>query len=302
MMKVIREKAAAKINLQLHILGLRSDGFHELESIMQSVDLCDEITLRPSKEIRLRCSDPRLPSDKDNLMWQAAEAIRGYCSLADGVEMELLKKIPAAAGLAGGSSDAAAVLRGMDRLYDLRLSTEEFRKIAADLGSDVAFCLQGGTALCQGRGEILTPLSASPDLWAVLVNPGHAVSTGDVYRQIDIMREARAGEIEPARGPRAPFRRATEEMIRAITDGDSGLVRRLTCNDLQPVTLQMYPRLEKLAGLLSRQGDMTVLMSGSGPTFIGLTEDRRAASEAARVLNAQAGWAVAAAFTKKEIL
>ena len=153
MMKLIREKAPAKINLQLHILGLRSDGFHELESIMQSVDLCDEITLRPSKEIRLRCSDPRLPSDKDNLMWQAAEAIRGYCSLADGVEMELLKKIPAAAGLAGGSSDAAAVLRGMDRLYDLRLSTEEFRKIAADLGSDVAFACKEGLPFVRDGGK-----------------------------------------------------------------------------------------------------------------------------------------------------
>ena len=261
-------KAQAKINLGLEVLGKRPDGYHEVAMIMQSVSLYDTVILSLQEaDITLICDRPELPCDNGNLAFRAADLLRREFGIARGVRIELTKRIPLAAGLAGGSTDAAAVLKGLNRLWRLALSPVELEQLAARLGSDVPFCLWGGTSLATGRGEILTPVPDFAGHGVVLANPPLHVSTAWVY-----------GNYRGAVGNR---RRDIFPLRRSIEQQDFAAVADTLFNDLETVTVPAYPQVADIKAQLLQAGAAGVLMSGSGPTVFALTPDFASAAELA---------------------
>ena len=272
-------KAYAKINLALEVLGKRPDGYHEVAMIMQSVSLHDMVMLSLQEpDITLICDRPELPCDHSNLAFRAAELLRREYGVARGVQIELTKRIPLAAGLAGGSTDAAAVLKGLNRLWHLDLPASELERLAARLGSDVPFCLWGGTSLATGRGEILTPLPDFNGYGVVLVNPPLQVSTAWVY-----------GNYRGATGNR---RRDIASLRHSIEQQDFSAVAGAVFNDLETVTIPAHPQVAAIKEQLLQAGAAGVLMSGSGPTVFALTPDRASAGELAGRAALGAGEAV----------
>ena len=261
-------KAYAKINLALEVLGKRPDGYHEVAMIMQSVSLHDTLILSlQESDITLICDRPELPCDHSNLAYRAAELLRREVGVTQGVQIELTKRIPLAAGLAGGSTDAAAVLKGLNRLWGLALSPVELEQLAARLGSDVPFCLWGGTSLATGRGEMLTPLPDFTGHGVVLANPSLQVSTAWVY-----------GNYRDAAGNR---RRDISSLRHSIEQPDFSAVADTLFNDLETVTVPAYPQVAEIQEQLLQAGAAGVLMSGSGPTVFALTPDYASAAELA---------------------
>lgn len=272
---MISEKAPAKINLSLDVLRRRDDGYHELEMVMTTIDLADRVDLfeLPYPAIRVETSSGFIPSDARNLAYRAAALLKERYNVSRGVSMYIQKNIPVAAGLAGGSSDAAAALRGLNRLWNLGLTLDELAAVGEEIGSDVPFCLYGGTALATGRGEKLVPLSAPPPCWVVLAKPVISVSTKEVYQALRIDQIAR--------------RPQTAEMVRAIEQQNYDSMCRLTCNVLEEVTMKLYPEVRMYKQLIARFGADTVLMSGSGPTVFALL---RQESRVSRLVNALRGF------------
>lgn len=268
MTTTIIEMATAKINLTLDVLGKRPDGYHDVRMIMQSISLADKITLTKSQCIELTCSDPSLPVDERNLAFKAAQLILADTGL--GVRIALEKNIPIEAGLAGGSSDAAAVVRGINRLYALGKSADELLGMAVKLGADVSFCINGGTALAEGIGERITILPAAPKLWLVLIKPAFGVSTATIYKAL-----------KPEKIKKHPN---TTSMIRAINDADRQKVIFYLGNVLEEVTLVIKPELQDIKNHLKEAGAENVLMSGSGPTVFGIFQNKEAADSAAEKL------------------
>ena len=264
----LRLAAHAKINLALYVPGKRPDGFHEVEMIMQSVGLHDtvEITLRDAGII-LDCDRKDLPCNLDNLAYRAAELLRQECGVKQGVHIRLSKRIPLAAGLAGGSADAAAVLKGLNFLWKLGLSRTELEELAARLGSDVPFCLWGGTALATGRGEVLTPLADFAGYGVVLANPPLQVSTAWVYGNFRPEAVLKHPDIRP--------------MLDAIERNDFDSVAGSLENMLETVTIPAHPRIAEIKKTFSDAGASGVLMSGSGPTVFALMPDRESAGQLA---------------------
>lgn len=254
----IYEKAPAKINLLLDVLRKRDDGYHEVEMIMTMVDLADRLEMEelPRDTIIISSQVGYIPLDEKNLAFQAAKLIKERYDVRKGVYIHLDKKIPVAAGLAGGSSDAAATLRGLNRLWGLGISQDELCDLGAELGSDVPFCVKGETAIARGRGEKLEPIAAPPQCWVVLAKPPINVSTADVYGKL------RANEIT-AHPSIANMRDALERG--SFQDMCDGLG-----NVLESVTLELYPEVLQLKESMLRLGADGVLMSGSGPTVFGL--------------------------------
>lgn len=252
-------KAPAKINLTLDVLRKRSDGYHEVEMIMTTVDLSDRIGLesRADSKIQIISADRYVPDDHRNLAYQAAKLLKDTYGIASGVTILLEKKIPVAAGLAGGSSDAAATLKGLNQLWDLGLSLDKLAEHGAKIGSDVSFCVYGGTALATGRGEKIEQLPSPPNCWIILAKPSIGVSTADVYGGLKMDRV-----IHPN----------TREMIRAIKEKDYGLMCSSMGNALESVTLDLYPEVSLLKEQMIKFGADAVLMSGSGPTVFGLVQ------------------------------
>jgi len=254
----IYEKAPAKINLVLDALHKREDGFHEVEMIMTMVDLADRLTMESlaRDQIIITSQVGYIPLDEKNLAFQAAKLIKQRYNVKEGVYIHLDKKIPVAAGLAGGSSDAAATLRGLNRLWKLNIDEQELCELGAELGSDVPFCVKGGTALATGRGEILTPIASPPQCWVVLAKPAINVSTADVYGRFKVN--------EVTEHP------SVHEMIKAINNGSFTDVCQNLGNVLEEVTLNLYPEVRQIKESMIRLGADGVLMSGSGPTVFGL--------------------------------
>ncbi|MGE6261214.1 4-(cytidine 5'-diphospho)-2-C-methyl-D-erythritol kinase [Heyndrickxia sporothermodurans] len=252
-------KAPAKINLTLDVLNKRPDGYHEVEMIMTTIDLSDRIGLSEisENEIRINSQNRYVPDDQRNLAYQAAKVLKEKYNIKQGVTITIDKAIPVAAGLAGGSSDAAATLRGLNKLWGLGLSLDELAKIGAEIGSDVAFCVYGGTAMAKGRGEKITHLSAPPNCWVILAKPLIGVSTADVYRNLDL---------SSVRHPNS------QAMINAINSGDYHSVCKEIGNVLESVTLKMHPEVQHIKEQMERFGADAVLMSGSGPTVFGLVQ------------------------------
>lgn len=251
-------KAPAKINLTLDVLHKRPDNYHEIEMIMTTVDLADRIGLKATESgIYIESADRFVPNDSRNLAYQAAQLLKDTYNIKSGVIISLDKQIPVAAGLAGGSSDAAATLKGLNQLWQLNLSLDELAELGAKIGSDVSFCVYGGTALAKGRGEIIQELPAPPNCWVILAKPTIGVSTAEVYG---------AFEARKAEHPN------TQEMIQALSDGNYNAMCANLGNALESVTLNLYPEVAQIKEQMKKFGADAVLMSGSGPTVFGLVQ------------------------------
>ena len=268
---MVTVEANAKINLTLDILGKRPDGFHEVAMVMQTIGLHDTLVMeKTERDIELSINVPWLKADEKNLAWRAAELIRQEYGLEGGVRIELTKRIPVAAGLAGGSADAAAVLKGMNDLYGLQLDEEKLCELGARLGSDIPFCIMGGTMLATGRGEVLTRLSDMPETWVVLAKPRISVSTAWAYQNYD----EQGAERHPD----------NEAIKQAIDRGNRKAVAGLLCNVLESVTIKKYDVIAEYKQMMLDKGAMASMMSGSGPTVFGLAKSREQAEAIADVL------------------
>ena len=254
--------AYAKVNLLLDVLFKREDGYHEVEMIMQTIGLCDQVVLKQAQSYALQTQSSLIPHDGTNLALKAARLL-GERYHTPPVAVTLDKRIPVAAGLAGGSTDAAAVLLGMNALFDLRLAQAELLALAAELGSDVPFCLSGPTALAYGRGEKLKALTECPKLWLVLVKPPFGVSTPSVYKHLDVKR-LRAH----------PDAAAYSE---ALAKGDETYLLEGLGNVLEESTFKLHPAVAELKRQMQALGGSHTLMSGSGPTVFSAFSDREEA-------------------------
>ena len=261
----------AKVNLYLKILARREDGYHDLVTVMQPLTLADELRLTPGKGLTLDCRHPEVPSGSQNLVWRAAEKFGTAIGQVPQVHIELVKKIPVAAGLGGGSSDAAGTLLALNELAGNPLNPTTLHELAAELGADVPFFLRPGPAVGRGIGTILSPLDLPP-YWYVLLNPGLAISTSWVYGHLDLDALAQAGAPLPA-----------------AWDGEHP--ENWVANDLETVTLSRYPELQEFLARLSKAGARAQGMSGSGPTLFGLFhEAERAQAAAVQLRQNFSGW------------
>lgn len=259
-------QARAKINLTLDVVGRRTDGYHLLESVMQSIALADHIHLRKrARGIKLIVDEPQIPTDERNTAWRAAELFLNTLEIDSGVEIVIEKKIPSAAGLGGGSADAAAVLHGLDILFETGLSPEALRQMGVQIGADVPFCLVGGTQLAEGIGEILTDLPSVPHAVFALVKPKADASTKVVYQGLQ---------------PTAFGTQYSKSFIRRLASGQgwSDLALELG-NVLETVTAKLLPEVSEWKMRLFESGALGVLMSGSGPTVFGVFADYERAQE-----------------------
>jgi 4-diphosphocytidyl-2-C-methyl-D-erythritol kinase len=288
-------RACAKINLTLRLTGRRPDGYHDLRTVLQSLALHDTLRFRATRgEFRIECDHPACPTDRANLVWRAAELVwraAGRRGLPRDVVVTIEKRIPLQAGLGGGSSDAAAAIRGLSRVWHLDLSRDRQHALAATLGADVPFFLEGGTALGLERGDLLFPLVDLAAAWVTLVIPPFGVSTKDAYRWWDSMKRGRT-----------PFlRAASEKGVRPLFDdrlsmSGSGFADSLALslstgerrNDLEEPVVAHHPEIDRMVRALRRQGAAYAAMSGSGSAVFGLFEWQAAAERAAR-LSASSG-------------
>ncbi|MCP8971186.1 4-(cytidine 5'-diphospho)-2-C-methyl-D-erythritol kinase [Ectobacillus ponti] len=250
-------KAPAKINLSLDVLGKRKDGYHEVRMIMTTIDLADHLELTELEEDRIEIISHNryVPDDQRNLAYQAAKLLKERFGIRKGVSIAIEKTIPVAAGLAGGSSDAAATLRGLNKLWKLGLRIEELAEIGAEIGSDVSFCVYGGTAIATGRGEKIEHIPAPPPCWVILAKPKIGVSTADVYRNLRLDRVEHPD---------------VDQMVDCISNKDYKGICDHVGNVLESVTFRMHPEVEHIKEQMKRFGADAVLMSGSGPTVFGL--------------------------------
>ncbi len=272
-MKRLRIKAPAKINLHLEILGLRADGYHEIQTILQTVDLCDELELTETENfLDVECDEADCPSGERNLAYTAADKLKKSRKVEKGVCIKIKKRIPAGGGLGGGSSDAAAVLKGLNQLWDLRMARDDLEKIAEKIGSDVPFFIKGGVALARGRGEILTDLpSRLRPFCTLLLNPGFEISTKWAY---------------------SLFKQGLTRLIKS----DKNLVSQWRNsrflgmdqwkNSFESVICDYYPDIARLKEALLKTGATKAVMTGSGSTVFGLYESRKTAERAAEVMKA----------------
>ncbi len=267
-MNSITVKAYAKINLGLDVLRKRPDGYHDVCMIMQSLDLHDTITIEKSgdNQINMTTNLSYLPNDKGNLVYRAAALFLDTIQSQDGLSIYLEKQIPVAAGLAGGSSDAAATLKGLNELYQAGLSEEELMKLGVKLGADVPYCIRLGTALSEGIGEVLTPLSPIPECSVLLVKPDISVSTKYVYENLRLNEGIQHPDIV--------------SMTEALKSQDLNALTRNMDNILQSVTVKEYPIITEIKSKMSELGAQVSMMSGSGPTVFGIFKHRDQAQKA----------------------
>lgn len=268
----MRLQAFAKINLGLDVLGKREDGYHEVRMIMQTIRIYDQLDMRKSVEpgIHLTTNKKYIPVDENNLVWRAAKLMMDTCGIMEGVSIHLHKVIPVAAGMAGGSSDAAATLVGMNRLFHCGLSKEKLMELGVQIGADVPYCVLRGTALAEGIGEKLTVLPPMPDCWILIGKPGISVSTKYVYTTLDLNTDTVHPDIDG--------------MKKALEDGNLyGITERMG-NVLQDVTIPAYPEVERIKEQMKALGAVNAMMSGSGPTVFGIFDNEEKAQEACQKL------------------
>ncbi|OHB90970.1 MAG: 4-(cytidine 5'-diphospho)-2-C-methyl-D-erythritol kinase [Planctomycetes bacterium RIFCSPHIGHO2_12_FULL_52_36] len=275
--KKLRLQSPAKINLFLEILGKRADGYYEIETVMQEIDLADTLEIEESgstagdKGIELHCTDTEIPCNEDNLVWKAARLFQEELGISRGLKIRLEKRIPVGAGLGGGSSDAATVLKGLDTLWQTGIGKERLMEMAARLGSDVPFFIQGGTALCSGRGErVGPPLTAGKDLYYTLLYPDIKIPTATIYRnlKIDLTKD----------------RKDVSLLLTVLKSGDPKSLGQLLFNRLEVVAFGLYPKLQEIKTLLESYRPCGVLLSGSGSCIYSLFNTGREAEETRREL------------------
>lgn len=261
-------KAYGKINLGLDALRRLPNGYHEVDMIMQSVGIWDDLTFAVTEDDRIEI----LPAidgvaNEDNIIYKACRLIKDTYGIEGGVTVTLGKHIPVAAGMAGGSTDAAAALKAMNELFGLGLSQERLMELGVKLGADVPYCIMGGTARATGIGEVLTPLTPMPDCCILIAKPPVSVSTAAVYRGLKVNELAEHPDIDG--------------MAAAITTGSLGGITSRMANVLETVTVPMHPEIETIKNVMKEGGAANALMSGSGPTVFGIFEDEAAADGAA---------------------
>jgi 4-diphosphocytidyl-2-C-methyl-D-erythritol kinase len=272
-LKTLHLKAPAKVNYRLDVLGKRPDGYHELRMIMQRVDLNDEIEicLSDTPGIRVTAGKVGVPDGPGNIAWRAADALLKLSGREVGIDISIAKNIPVAAGLGGGSSDAATVLMGVNELLELNLTDQQLMEIGVKLGADVPFFIYKKTAVAEGIGDKLTALEQVPSLWVVLVNPGIHVSTAWVYQSLQLTGVKTAA-------------------ILPVSYGGLDDVCEILSNDLEPVTCTKHPLINDIKEMLVAAGAHGSLMSGSGSTVFGLFADEKTAQEAAKDLAKDHNW------------
>ena len=283
-MDILVKDAHAKINLSLDVLGRREDGYHLVRMVMYSVGLCDRLTfekINDSKgDIILLAKDPDslnplVTMDENNLIYKAAKKLYERYGIRDSVRITLEKNIPVAAGLAGGSTDAATTLKGINELFDLGVSVDDLCEIGKTLGADIPYCVRGGTMLSEGIGEILTPLPDFPKVHIVLAKPACPVSTAEVYKGID------AYDIRDDERP------DTDGLMDALNSEDSlKIISDCMANVLELVTIPLHPEIGEIKKIMEENGAVKAMMSGSGPTVFGIFESSHAAGKAVSSIEA----------------
>lgn len=268
----MRLRALAKINLGLDVLGRREDGYHELRMIMQTINMYDQLDMEISEEpgIRITTNLPYVPVNQNNLVYRAANMLLEEFQIKEGLTVDLQKMIPVAAGMAGGSSDAAAAMIGVNRLFQLGLSVKDLMERGVKIGADVSYCLLRGTALAEGIGDKLRALPACPDCYVLIGKPGISVSTKFVYENLH------ANELKSH--PRI------DEMLDAIQWHNLYKMADLMENVLETVTIPQYPIIEEIKNHMKEHGALNAMMSGSGPTVFGLFDDKTLAEQACEAL------------------
>lgn len=272
-MKTVTLKAPAKVNYLLDVIRRRADGYHDLRMVMQRIDLCDEITLTltDTPDIAVTCGKQGVPDGPGNIAWKAARAMLDRAGCRHGVTISITKNIPVAAGLGGGSSDAATVLMGMNELLELELSVQSLMEIGVKLGADVPFFIFKKTALAEGIGEKLTEMPPLPSAWVLLINPGVHVSTGWVYKNLQLTNGCELTKL--------PNSYATVKDICSIFN-----------NDLESVTIPVFPVISDIKQLMIKNGADGAMMSGSGSTVFALFEDKQAAEKAQTEITKSHNW------------
>ena len=275
-MDKIQLKALAKINLGLDVLRRREDGYHEVKMIMQTIGLHDDLEIRKTKTpgIQVKTNLYYLPTNENNLVYKAAKLLMDEFQIQDGVSIQLKKRIPVAAGMAGGSSDGAAVLWGINQMYGLGLSMQALMERGVRLGADVPYCIMRGTALSEGIGEILTPLPPMPKCTILIAKPGISVSTKFVYENLH------ANDLKPEQHP------DVDSMIEAMRQKDLGLLCSRMGNVLETVTIPAYPVINEIKRTMMDNGAIGSMMSGSGPTVFGIFDSPVAAKQAVKAVRA----------------
>lgn len=253
-------KAYAKINIALDVVGKRDDGYHLLKMIMQTVDLYDVIEIiKTDLDIKLNCNKPYVPTDERNLAYKAAKLFKETYNIEDGVSINLIKNIPVSAGMAGGSTDAAGVLKLMNKIFNINASDEELMALGLKLGADVPYCINGGTALCEGIGEKITQLKSFKNKIVVIVKPPFGVSTKEVYRDFDLSKVI--------------FHPRTEDIMKAMENDDIHFVANNMKNLLENVTLRKHRVILNIKELMKYYDALGTMMSGSGPTVFAFFDD-----------------------------
>lgn len=276
-MKKIRVKAHGKVNLGLDVIGRRENGYHDINMVMQTVKLHDEIHLEELKEdeIRLKGNHEMLPLDERNIVYRAIQLVKEEYQIKSGVLANIVKRIPIAAGMGGGSADAAATLRGMSYLFDLQLSEERLMELGLRLGADVPFCIMKGTAEAGGIGEKLRRLPPPPHCFVLLAKPDISVSTKEVYEVFDSLKEVSHPRIE--------------KLIETLGKEEVEPFCKALGNVLEEVTAKRYSVVEEIKRLLLEDGAMAAMMTGSGPTVFGIFRDKNRAKAARKRLLKESG-------------
>lgn len=261
-------KALAKINLGLDVLGRRENGYHDVRMVMQTIYLYDNVTLEKTEEpgIHLTCNLFYLPVDDTNIAYKAAKLLMDEFDIKEGVRIVLDKHIPVAAGLAGGSANAAAVLVGMNRLFSLGLTQKDLMERGVSLGADVPYCVMRGTVLAEGIGEILSPLPPLPRCYVLIAKPGISVSTKTVYEKLDSQQITEHPDIDG--------------ILEGLDKHNLQKVASSMGNVLETVTIGDYPIIQEIKDVMKEAGALNAMMSGSGPTVFGIFDDRSKAKEA----------------------
>lgn len=267
-------KALAKINLGLDVIGRRENGYHDVRMVMQTIYLYDDVTIRKTENsgIVVKTNLSFLPVNDDNIAYKAARMLIDEFGIESGVEITLEKHIPVAAGLAGGSSNAAAVLVGMNRIFDLKLSQKELMERGVKLGADVPYCVMRGTVLAEGIGEVLSPLPPMPKCYILIAKPGINVSTKVVYEKLDSKPIENHPDIDA--------------IIEGLEENDIYKVAASLGNVLEAVTIEDYPVIEEIKDAMKKAGALNAMMSGSGPTVFGIFDDKKVAKAAKETIKA----------------
>jgi len=272
---MITKASPAKVNLYLRVLRKREDGYHDILSLMQRISLCDEMTFEPTGGgIAVRCPGTALPEDEGNIVYRAAAAFFSRIGTSQGIEITIRKRIPIAAGLGGGSSNAATTLMTLNEMYGSPMTREELMRIGTGLGADVPFFIFGKTAWASGIGDRFSESSILPTFWFVLIHPGFEISTKLVYQGLNL------GLTKQGINYSIPRFSTKEDVIGGLT------------NDLEKVTVKLHPILDEIKALLLSGGARGALMSGSGPTVFGIFTDRESAGKAEEALGQGTRWRV----------